>query len=249
MKLTRVGLLLACTLLLVAAPGAPVRAESAGAPTAGPAQPSDPTNPRQQTERRAQQPVAPRDAGGDALERAVLYEEEPADPVGKRFSATVVWRVEPAAPETGAPAETILRADVDVPDRKMKLAWVLHRNDDRTLAASHKIDITFTVPADDPHGGIRNVPGLMMKPTEQAHGTPLGGMSVKVTRNVFLIGLSAADVRKNVALLEDDRWMDVPIVYNDGHRAILAIGKGPSGQRAFDAAFSAWESAGAADQH
>jgi hypothetical protein len=227
-------------------------AGSAGEPAAAPAPPSDQTAPRQQTERQARQPADRRETESDASEPAVLYEEESTDPNGKRFSGRVVWRLEPAAPETGGPAETIVRADVDVPERGMKLAWVLHRNDDRALSASHRIDVAFTLRADDPHRGIQNVPGIMMKPTEQAHGVPLAGTSVKVTRNVFRIGLSAAaaDVRKNVALFEDNAWMDVPIFYNDGHRALLAIGKGPSGRRAFDAAFSAWdEAATAADQH
>lgn len=183
-----------------------------------------------------------------APERAVLYEEEPADPAGRQFPGTVSWRVETAAPSPGQPAETTVRADVAVAARGFALTLVLHKNTDRTLPASHKIDLSFTVPADDAHGGIKNVPGILMKPAEQTRGTPLAGLAVKVTDNVFLIGLSAADAdrQRNVDLLRERAWVDIPIVYGDGRRAILAFDKGASGKRAFEQAFAAWGEADAA---
>jgi hypothetical protein len=43
-----------------------------------------------------------------------------------------------------------------------------------------------------------------------------------------MIGLSAAkiDVDNNVSLLKSDEWIDIPLVYADGRRAILARTKG-----------------------
>ena len=92
-------------------------------------------------------------------------------------------------------------------------------------------------------GGIANVPGILMKQSEQARGTPLAGLAVKVTNGFFLIGLSAveADMQRNVQLLKDRPWFDIPIVYTNGGRAILAMEKGPPGDRAFAEAFAAWE--------
>jgi hypothetical protein len=68
-----------------------------------------------------------------------------------------------------------------------------------TLPASHKIEIVFTLPPDFPHGGIANVPGILMKPGETTRGVPLGGIAVKVMANSFLIGLSSvdADMQRN----------------------------------------------------
>jgi len=118
----------------------------------------------------------------------------------------------------------------------------LRRNTDKALPASHTIEIMFNLPADFPGGGIANVPGVLMKQAEQARGTPLAGLAVKVTNGFFLIGLSAvdADRQRNMQLLKDQEWFDIPLVYTNGGRAILAVEKGPPGDRAFADAFTAW---------
>ena len=65
---------------------------------------------------------------------------------------------------------------------------------------------------------------------------------MKVTNGYFLIGLSAVDIDKqrNIQMLKDRDWLDIPIVYTSGKRAILAVEKGTPGQRAFEEAFRAW---------
>jgi hypothetical protein len=122
------------------------------------------------------------------------------------------------------------------------MTWSLRRNTDQALPASHTVEIMFNLPADFPGGGIANVPGILMKQAEQARGTPLAGLAVKVTTGFFLIGLSAveADVTRNVQLLKERSWFDIPVVYNNGSRAILAMEKGTPGERAFAEAFAAW---------
>ena len=80
----------------------------------------------------------------------------------------------------------------------------------------------------------------MMKPREEARGAQLAGLSVKFHGGSFLIGLSASDVQANEALLKSGKWLDIPIVYGDGKRAILAIEKGSAGERAFEEVFAAW---------
>jgi hypothetical protein len=138
--------------------------------------------------------------------------------------------------------ELAVRADIEIPERKMRMTWTLRRNTDKALPASHTIEIMFTLPADFPEGGIQNVPGVLMKANEQARGVPLAGLTVRVTTGFFLIGLNATDIDKqrNIALLKERPWFDIPIVYNSGKRAILAIEKGTPGERAFADAFRAW---------
>jgi hypothetical protein len=41
-------------------------------------------------------------------------------------------------------------------------------------------------------------------------------------------------------LLKDQEWFDVPIVYTNGGRAIMAVEKGLPGDHAFADAFAAW---------
>ena len=202
--------------------------------------------PQQQGAAQPQQGGAPApapQAGPSVAQRVVLYEEDPNDPKGKRFVGSAIWRTETVSPGAGLAPELAVRADLEIPDRRMTVTWSLRRNTDKTLPASHTIEIMFNLPADFPGGGIGNVPGILMKEAEQARGTPLAGLAVKVTNGFFLIGLSASDteMQRNLALLKDRQWFDIPIVYTNGGRAILAMEKGPPGDRAFAEAFAAWD--------
>jgi len=176
-------------------------------------------------------------------QRVVLYEEDSSDPQGKRYVGSAIWRTETVSPGPGLAPELAVRADVEIPERHITMTWSLRRNTDKALPASHTIEIMFNLPADFPGGGVANVPGILMKQSEQARGTPLAGLAVKVTNGFFLIGLSAVDtdVQRNVELLKDRPWFDIPVVYTNGGRAILAMEKGPPGDRAFAEAFAAWE--------
>jgi hypothetical protein len=86
------------------------------------------------------------------------------------------------------------------------------------------------------------VPIILMKQAEQARGVPLAGLVVKVTPTFFLVGLASSgeDAQRNIALLKERAWFDIPLVYTNGRRAILAVEKGTPGERAFNDAFAAW---------
>jgi hypothetical protein len=83
------------------------------------------------------------------------------------------------------------------------------------------------------------VPGILMKSNEQARGTPLSALAVKVTDGFFLVGLSNVESERsrNLQLLKERSWFDVPLVYVNQRRAIIAIEKGAPGERAFNEAF------------
>jgi hypothetical protein len=198
--------------------------------------PSSDTGPGSAAKQPANAPAAA------VAQKVVLYEEDPGNPQGKRYVGSAIWRTETVSPGPGLAPELAVRADVEIPERHMRMTWSLRRNTDKALPASHTIEVTFTLPADFDEGGIGNVPGVLMKNSEQARGIPLAGLSVKVTNGYFLIGLSAVDVDKqrNIDLLKTREWFDIPVVYTSGKRAILAMEKGPPGERAFKEAFRAW---------
>jgi hypothetical protein len=175
-------------------------------------------------------------------QRVVLYDEDPSDPKGKQFVGTVVWRTEPIKASGNNKADVAVRADIDIPDRKFKMTMSFRRNTDTSLPASHTAELTFILPPDFSGGGVANVPGILMKSNEQARGTPLAGLAVKVTDGFFLVGLSNvdADRARNIQLLKERSWFDVPLVYTNQRRAIIAIEKGAPGERAFNDAFAAW---------
>jgi hypothetical protein len=185
-------------------------------------------------------------SSGDQLapvaQRVVLYDEDPADPKGKQYVGSVIWRTEQIKPSGNQKADVAVRADIEIPDRKFKMTMSFRRNTDSSLPASHTAELTFILPADFSGGGVSNVPGILMKSNEQARGTPLAGLAVKVTDGFFLVGLSNvdADRSRNLQLLKERSWFDVPLVYVNQRRAIIAIEKGAPGERAFNDAFAVW---------
>jgi hypothetical protein len=175
-------------------------------------------------------------------QRVVLYDEDPSDPKGKQYVGSVIWRTEQVKAASGQKPDLSVRADIEIPDRKFKMTMSFRRNTDTSLPASHTAELTFVLPSDFTGGGVGNVPGILMKSNEQARGTPLAGLAVKVTDGFFLVGLSNvdADRARNLQLLKERSWFDVPLVYVNQRRAIIAIEKGAPGERAFNDAFGAW---------
>jgi hypothetical protein len=175
-------------------------------------------------------------------QKVVLYDEDPSDPKGKQYVGSVIWRTEPIKATGNQKADIAVRADIEIPDRKFKMTMSFRRNTDTSLPASHTAELTFILPPDFSGGGVSNVPGILMKSNEQARGTPLAGLAVKVTDGFFLVGLSnvEADRSRNMQLLKERSWFDVPLVYVNQRRAIIAIEKGAPGERAFNDAFAAW---------
>ena len=72
---------------------------------------------------------------------------------------------------------------------------------------------------------------------------PLSGSAIKVTSTSFLLGLSVleSDAQRNLELLKERSWLEIPVGYGNGRRAIIAVEKGTSGERAFSEAFKAWK--------
>jgi hypothetical protein len=175
-------------------------------------------------------------------QRAVLYDEDPSDPKGKQYVGAVVWRTEQVKASSSQKPDIAVRADIEIPDRKFKMTMSFRRNLDTSLPASHTVELTFILPQDFAGGRVANVPGILMKSNQQARGTPLAGLAVKVTDGFFLVGLSNvdADRSRNVKFLKELLWFDVPLVYANQRRAILAIEKGSPGEQVFADAFSVW---------
>ncbi|HEY0218316.1 MAG TPA: hypothetical protein VGC26_00910 [Afipia sp.] len=184
----------------------------------------------------ASSPIAP------VAQRAILFEEDPADPQGKQTVGTVVWRLDQIPPSPKQKPDTAIRADIELPDRKLKVMLTIMRNTDPSMpATSHTIEVVYTV---TPEFGttIANVPGIYAKSQDQPRGTPLAATSVKVQDGYFLIGLSNVDVDRdrNLQVLKERSSLDIPMVYGNQKRAILSLEKGAPGDRVFRDAFAAW---------
>jgi hypothetical protein len=175
-----------------------------------------------------------------ASQRAVLFEENPGSQQFTTIGGTVSWRAETVNPGPGRSPELGIRVDVDIPERKMQVVLTIRRNQDVSIPATHFIEIQFV--GNDSFGGVAQVPVVRMKTTESAQGIPLAGISHRVMQGFFLIGLSAADADRdrNIQILRTQSWLDIPFIYNNGRRAVIAFEKGSAGEKALAEAFAAW---------
>lgn len=186
---------------------------------------------------------APRQETG-VVQRAVFYEEDPANPqTPKAQVGRVTWRLEDVNPGQGQPLEKAVSALIEVPDAGLTMRMVLRRNLDATLPASHTVELTFTTREGDTNRVIRDVGLLQFKDEEAARGTPVAGLPVPVRENLFLIGLSnlQVDVARNTQLFVRRNWIDLPVRMVSGQRAILSFEKGGSGSQILNDAFNQWQ--------
>ncbi|PLX35828.1 MAG: hypothetical protein C0606_17170 [Hyphomicrobiales bacterium] len=194
----------------------------------------------------AAEPVAERASGGEAGlvgQRAILYEEgATAGSSGQAYRGQVVWSLVEEPSTSGAGVNTVLVATADIPTQSTSVEIRLRPNADKAMPASHWIEVKFNLPDDFRGKGIGNVPGLIMKTTEEARGDALRGASARVLDNLFWIALSedAEEEQRNESLLKDRGWIDIPILYENGKRAILTLEKGAPGDRMLKQAFEAW---------
>ncbi|HQF31249.1 MAG TPA: hypothetical protein PLJ34_07360, partial [Hyphomicrobiales bacterium] len=173
-------------------------------------------------------------------QRSILYEEAaPEDPEkGIALAGGVTWEVG----RDDQSSDPVIRARIEVPDRGLRVILTIRRNNDTALPASHLVEMLFDFPADFPGQGIASVPGLILKASEQERGEALRGAAAKVADGFFWIALSSTeeDRKKNRELLTSQTWFDIPLMYQNGRRAILTLEKGVPGERAFQEAFAAW---------
>lgn len=191
--------------------------------------------------RRAPAPAPRQQAAG--TQRAVLLEETPGGTSAPQsFEGTVTWRTETFEAGPGLPPEMGVRGVITIPERQISMDFVLRRNADQTLPASHTIELQFKLPQDFAFGGIASVPGIRVKPNQQAQGVPLAGLAVRVNPTLFLIGLSTvpAERQRNITLMQISPWFDVPFVYTNNKRAVILFDKGDTGDQVFQDVFSAW---------
>lgn len=190
-----------------------------------------------QTQQQTQAPITTQPVVGS--NRALLFEENPGTQQFTSVAGTVSWRTE-TVPGRGGTPELAVRAEVDVPDRKLKVVFTIRRNPEASSSASHYVEIQFT--GNDSFGGIAQVPVVRAKSNESAQGFPLTGVSIRIVQGLFLIGLSAvdADRDRNLQALRTQPWIDIPFIYDNGRRSVIAFEKGPAGESAMAEAFAAW---------
>ncbi|MFD9899070.1 hypothetical protein [Mesorhizobium sp. NPDC059025] len=176
-------------------------------------------------------------------QKAIYYEERTSSAEGSAQPGNIVWSVVQESPGGDAPPEPAIRAEVTVPAKDVQLRMTIRRNADQTLPASHIIEMIFLTPQGFEGGGIDNVLRIAMKTSEQEAGSPLIGVPAKIADGYFLVALNdtKADQDANLTLLRNQEWIDIPVVYKSGRRALITMEKGLPGDKVFDEALKAWQ--------
>lgn len=212
-----------------AAPAAPADAAAAPPAPAGAAPPAP--------------PAAPAEAALPVGQKAIFYEERTSTAQGSAEPGNIVWSLVQESPGGDLPPEPAIRAEATIPGKDIQLRMTIRRNTDQTLPASHIIEMIFLTPDGFEGGGVDNILRVAMKSSEQDAGSPLIGIPAKIADGFFLVALNdtKADEDANMTLLRGQDWIDVPVVYKTGRRALLTMEKGIPGEKVFDEAIKAWQ--------
>ncbi|MEI9406556.1 hypothetical protein O7A05_31010, partial [Mesorhizobium sp. Cs1330R2N1] len=175
-------------------------------------------------------------------QKAIFYEERTSTQQGTAEPGSIVWSLVQESPGGDLPPEPAIRAEATIPGKNIQLRMTIRRNADQTLPASHIIEMIFLTPKDFDGGGVDGLLRIAMKSSEQDAGSPLIGLPAKIGDGFFLVALNdtKADVDANLTLLRGQAWIDVPVVYKTGRRALLTMEKGIPGEKVFDEALKAW---------
>ncbi|MFO1185269.1 MAG: hypothetical protein U1E56_10830 [Bauldia sp.] len=193
-------------------------------------------------------------------QKVTFIEESTTNPgqISATLTGSVVWSV-----SEGADGTAVL-AKITVPDRKLELSMLFHKNNDTT--ASHQVDINVSLGVGSSIGSVDLIPTIVFKANDKDAGSRLAGRSIKIVEacssptaaapkcrdvnnkpaaaapGVYWVALSPAkpDVAANIALLREKPLIDLPIAYKSGQRAIITIEKGAAATAMFNRALLAW---------
>ncbi len=176
-------------------------------------------------------------------QRAIFYEERTNVAEASAEPGSIVWSLVQESPGNNLPPEPVIRAEATIPGKDVQLRMTIRRNADQTLPASHIVEMIFLTPQGFEGGGIDNVLRLSLKGSEQEAGSPLLGIPAKIADGFFLIALNDTqrEIESNMALLRGESWIDVPVQYKNGRRALFTMEKGIPGAKVFDEALKAWQ--------
>jgi hypothetical protein len=179
-------------------------------------------------------------------QRAELIEEAPASEGGQPSSSPgrVTWRLDTVNGEQGQPLQNAVVATVTIPGAGLTMVMTIQRTLDTTLPASHTVSLAFSqTGGTDPVRTVQDIGLLQAKDEQNARGSPVSGLPVRVRDNLFLIGLSSLqnDVERNTDLLLHKNWFDLALRYTSGRRAVLTFEKGAAGAQVMQNAFDAWQ--------
>ncbi len=205
------------------------------------APPATPAEAGAAAEAPAEPSATPTDAAALAGEKMFLYEERLGQTAPTAIEGAVSWTLQQEAGQNGR-QEPVVQGRINIPGRGLTALLTFKRNTDPSLPASHLVEIVFAVPPGFEGGAIDSVQRIAMKQTEQDRGDALIAVPAKITDDFHMIALNDfPDARAtNIELLRTRNWIDIPLAYRNGRRALLTMQKGEAGTQAFNEAIREW---------
>lgn len=180
--------------------------------------------------------------GSAIIEKMLFYETSLGLEQQAKYDGSVVWSEETEADASAS--RPYIKAEIQVPDRDLSVVVTIKLNGDNTLPVSHLIDINFELPEGFEGGEIEQINEVMFKNTEEDPGDRLAAISAKIGPAFFVVGLENDDpqiVATNLQLISQRNWIDIPISYTNGRKALITLDKGASGNAIFNKVLAAWE--------
>jgi len=171
---------------------------------------------------------------------AILYEERTSTLAAAATPGSVTWSVAQQTLTGTKSFEPAIQADVTIPASRMELRMTINRNNDGSLPASHIVEFLFPTSDKLEDRAVLSVIALSLKHTEQDAGQRLSGTTAKAADGFFLMALNDLHRSTNLQLLERQTWLDIPITYHSGRRALITLEKGSSGSQVFEEVIKAW---------
>lgn len=187
-------------------------------------------------------PATPAAAGPIGVsQKMFLYEERLDQQSPAVTDGAVVWSEIEEAGADGR-ADVAIRGEISAGADGITALVTIKRNLDTSLPASHIIEIVFALPPGFSAGSVDQVQRINMKQTEQDQGEALIAVPAQITPDFYMVALNDLKeaVDTNVRLLRERSWIDIPIVYANGRRALITLEKGTSGSEVFTKVLDAW---------
>jgi hypothetical protein len=182
----------------------------------------------------------------ESRQLATLLVADPVDRNGKSYSGFVVWHLE-TIQKTGEKPDSAVRADIEIPERNLKMALLFSGNSDLYLSANHKIEIRFALQPNSSGGDVGYVLSVAMRRRAQTRGkltltSDLENPHAAKPVNEGFVAFRLSDRAYNqLQLIDELSLLEIILVYRDQRGARLTIECGASGRQIFEKAFAAWK--------
>ena len=158
------------------------------------------------------------------------------------YQGSVIWRLETSNGGAGEPLQTNARADIDFADAKFGATVTFQVNRDAAFPASHLIRVKFIPASGSLLGPVKAIDVPELRDENAPNGIRLEGLARAILDNNFIVALGQGEsiVPRNLDLVRNRQWLDIPFRLAPGQYGKLVIEKGPGGDRVITDAIAAW---------